>query len=135
MVEHPDWVADEGGELRVEEKYYTVIVGRDRYEDDNYPEFLIAPENYYFNVGDVVISRGGHEYTVKFVNTYTSTKSQLYQALEEALGDPVRIATKVISEEVKWGDEDETDTDTTCGSDCRSGEWECGDGDGSIIYR
>lgn len=98
-----DWLADEGGELRVEEKYYTVIVGR----DENYPEFLIAPENYYFNVGDVVISRGGHEYTVKFVNTYTSTKSQLYMALGEALGDPVRIATKVISEEVKWGDEDE----------------------------
>ena len=87
----------------MEEKYYTVIIGR----DENYPEFLIAPENYYFNVGDVVISRGGHEYTVKFVNTYTSTKSQLYLALEEALGDPVRIATKVISEKVKWGDEDE----------------------------
>ena len=112
----------------MEEKYYTVIVGR----DENYPEFLIAPENYYFNVGDVVISRGGHEYIVKFVNTYTSTKSLLYKALEEALGDPVRIATKVISEEVKWGDEDETDTDTACGSDCRSGE--CGNGDGIAIH-
>ena len=131
MGEYKNRMADEGGGLRVEEKYYTVIVGR----DENYPEFLIAPENYFFNVGDVVISRGGHEYTVKFVNTYTSTKSLLYQALEEALGDPVRVATKVISEEVKWGDEaNETDTDTTCGSDCRSGEWECGDGNGSVIH-
>ena len=112
------------------EKYYTVIIGRD--EDDNYPEFLIAPEKCYFNVDDVVISEGGHEYIVKFVNTYTLSTSQLFLALEEALGDPVKVSTKVIREEIDWGEANETDANTACGSNCRSGE--CRNGDGSVIH-
>lgn len=131
MGEHKNRMADEGGDLRVE-KYYTVIIGRD---EDDYPEFLIAPEKCYFSVGDVVISERGCEYFVKFVNTYTLSTSQLFLALEEALGDPVKVSTKVIREEIDWGEANETDANTACGSDCRSGEWECGDGDGSIIYR
>lgn len=117
MGEHKNRMADEGG-VKVEEKYYTVIVGRD--EDDDYPEFLIAPENYYFNVGDVIITESGHEYTVKFVNTYTLSTSQLFLALTEALGDPVKVSTKVIREEIDWGKTNETNVDTPCGSDCRS---------------
>lgn len=101
------------------EKYYTVMVGRN---EDDCSMFLIAPEKYYFSVGDEVITVGGHEYTVAFVNTYTLSTSQLFQALEAAFGDPVRIDTKVVREEIDWRNEDETDTDTTCGSNCRSRE-------------
>lgn len=101
------------------EKYYTVIVGRD---EEDYPEFLIAPEKCYFSVGDVVISERGREYFVKFVNTYTLSTSQLFLALEEALGDPVKVSTKVIREEIDWGDENETTTNTPCDDDSRSGD-------------
>ena len=101
------------------EKYYTVIIGRD---EDDYPEFLIAPEDCFFKVGDEVITKGGRTYFVKFANSYTSISNQLYKALETALGFPVKVVEKVVREEIDWGNEDETDTDTACGSDCRSRE-------------
>lgn len=85
--------------------------------------FLIAPGDHHLDKDDEVVAAGSYrEFKVVFSASYVAINSELYNALKEALGNPVQIIKHKMVRDVKWGDENEDAADSVSSDDTgRSG--------------
>ena len=103
------------------DKFITVVVGERIGNPDN-RSFLIAPTGYHFATNDEVVTKFGRGFKVLFASSYVTVDSELFVALKNALGSPIKISLYKAVENVEWGDENEDAADSVSSDDtCRSG--------------
>lgn len=96
-----------GLELNMAE-FVTTIVAED-ISNPGSRYFLIAPGGHHLDKNDEVVAAGSYrEFKVVFSASYVAINSALYNALKEALGNPVQIIKHKMVTNVKWGDEGES---------------------------
>lgn len=89
-------------------EFVTTIVAED-ISNPGSRYFLIAPGDHHLDKDDEVVAAGSYrEFKVVFSASYVAINSELYNALKEALGNPMQIIKHKMVRDVKWGDENES---------------------------
>lgn len=85
----------------MESNYLTVIVGTTMADRR---AFLIAPRFLDLTENDEIQGADGCFYRIMFHKSYTVDNEPLYQALEAALGKPVKVVLRRTSTTVDWSE-------------------------------
>lgn len=88
----------------MESGYLTVIVGVTM---EGKKAFLTAPTYLSLYADDEVRGADGCFYKIVFHKSYTADNEPLYQALEAALGKPVKVVLRRTSTPVDWSEQDD----------------------------
>lgn len=84
--------------------YWTVVVGATMADRR---VFLIAPRFLDLTENDEIQGADGCFYRILFRKSYTADNEPLYQALEAALGKPVKVVLRRTSTPVDWSEQDD----------------------------
>lgn len=90
-------------------KYYSYAIGRDINRCRN--DFLIAPDGYLLEIGDVVVAND-KTYRIMFSRNHATMEYPEVMAMMIALDmRPIRIQMKLIEEVFVWKDDADYDVD------------------------